>query len=51
MDAKDPKAARRSMLGWLTAAAEALGTCMIVEGAISPNGWCIEFQAKPQKKG
>lgn len=24
------------------------GTCEIVEGSISPNGWCIEFQ--PKKK-
>lgn len=97
MEARKPGAARRSMLGWVMAAAAAPamafagrllaqdgkakkkdmkyqdqpmdgkdcddcihfipgktatapGTCQIVEGAISPNGWCIEFQAKPQKK-
>jgi High potential iron-sulfur protein len=26
--------------------AGANGTCKIVEGAISPNGWCIEFVKK-----
>ena len=25
------------------------GTCQIVEGAISPNGWCIEWQMQPKK--
>ena len=25
---------------------KAPGTCKIVEGPISPNGWCIEFQKK-----
>jgi len=29
--------------------AKSPGTCKIVEGAISPNGWCIEFQPKPKK--
>jgi len=29
--------------------AKAMGQCQIVEGPISPNGWCIEFQ--PKKKG
>lgn len=26
--------------------AKAMGTCKIVEGPISPSGWCIEFQQK-----
>jgi hypothetical protein len=29
--------------------AKAPGECKIVEGPISPKGWCIEFQ--PKKKG
>ena len=29
--------------------AKAPGACQIVEGPISPHGWCIEFQ--PKKKG
>ena len=27
---------------------KAMGTCEVVEGEISPHGWCIEFQ--PKKK-
>jgi len=27
--------------------AKAMGTCKIVEGPISPNGWCIAFAQKP----
>ncbi len=30
------------------------GTCKIIEGAISPNGWCAEWEQpakKPAKKG
>jgi hypothetical protein len=96
MKHKTPKAARRSMLRWLAAAAAAPaiafmgkalaqggkakqsdvkyqdkpmdgkdcddciqfipgktakspGACKIVEGAISPHGWCIVFQPKPKK--
>jgi hypothetical protein len=26
--------------------ASAMGTCTIVAGAISPNGWCMDFAAK-----
>ena len=29
--------------------AKAMGTCKIVEGPISPNGWCIAFAQKPEK--
>ena len=29
---------------------KAPGTCKIVEGPISPNGWCIAFAEKPAKK-
>lgn len=25
------------------------GTCKVVEGSISPNGWCMVFQPKPKK--
>lgn len=27
--------------------ATANGTCKVVEGSISPNGWCTAFAAKP----
>jgi hypothetical protein len=27
----------------------AKGTCKLVEGAISPNGWCLEWEAPPKK--
>jgi hypothetical protein len=30
---------------------KAMGTCKIVEGPISPNGWCIAFAQKPEKHG
>ncbi len=26
------------------------GTCKVVEGAISPHGWCVAFAAKPKGK-
>ena|SRR5215510_15024172 len=97
MESRDPKAGRRSVLGWLAAAAfaplmafthkalakipkkqlkyqekpnngqrcadctqfipgktaTAKGSCKLVEGSISPNGWCLEWEApqKAPKKG
>jgi len=29
--------------------ADARGTCKLVEGSISPNGWCLEWEAPPKK--
>jgi hypothetical protein len=29
--------------------AKSPGTCKVVEGPISPSGWCMVFQAKPKK--
>ena len=31
--------------------AKAMGICKVVEGPISPKGWCIAFAEKPQKHG
>ena len=31
--------------------ASAMGTCKLVEGTISPNGWCLEWEAAAKKKG
>jgi hypothetical protein len=42
----DPKAERRSVLGWLAAAV--LAPLELAEGPISPNGWCLEWEA-PKK--
>jgi hypothetical protein len=29
--------------------AKARGQCKLVEGSISPNGWCLEWEAPPKK--